>query len=70
MIDAFAHLYPPAYIKFIQKLNAPLPVFLQNAPAYVDCDFRVQELDRLGIDQQAIALGTPAYDDLFAPDQI
>jgi predicted TIM-barrel fold metal-dependent hydrolase len=70
MIDAFAHLYPTAFVGYIEKMNLPMPVFFQNAPPFVDVNARLQELDCLGIDMQVLALGTPAFDDLFSPDQI
>ena len=69
VIDAFAHLYPPAYLRHLQGRDRPLPVFVQDTPAHTAGPFRVAELDRQGLDQQVLALGTPAFDDLFGTDQ-
>ena len=69
MIDAFAHFYPPAYMRRVQALCKPLPVFVNDAPSHVDAAFRITELDRLQIDAQVVALGTPSFDELFAPEQ-
>ena len=46
-------------------LNVTLPVFVQRTPAFESESFRIEELDRNEIDTQVIALGTPAFDDLF-----
>jgi aminocarboxymuconate-semialdehyde decarboxylase len=69
LIDAFAHLYPPDYLRYLRGLDRPLPVFVRDVPEQTSASFRLGELDRHGIHQQAVALGTPAFDDLFAADQ-
>jgi len=65
MIDAFAHFYPPEFMARLFQLNVPLPVFVQRTPAFESESFRIEELDRNEIDTQVVALGTPAFDDLF-----
>lgn len=70
MIDAFAHLYPPAYMERLDALPVQLPVFVHDAPSHTDVTFRIEELDRFEIEKQAVALGTPAFDELFAPEQL
>ena len=70
IIDAFAHLYPPAYVEFVTKLNRPLPVFFQDTPLFTSAAARIEEMDRQDIDMQVLTVGTPAFDELFGPDQI
>ncbi|HZQ05391.1 MAG TPA: amidohydrolase family protein [Anaerolineae bacterium] len=70
MIDAFAHLYPPAYMQRLQALPVRLPIFVHAAPSHTDANFRIGELDRYEIEMQAIALGTPSYDELYTQEQI
>lgn len=65
MIDAFAHLYPPAFVKWVAARGLPMPLFFQDVPGFTDAGTRMQEMDRLGIERQAIALGSPAFDDWF-----
>lgn len=65
MIDAFAHFYPPAFMERLFTLNVSLPVFVQRTPAFESESFRIEELDRNQIEMQAVALGTPALDDVF-----
>jgi aminocarboxymuconate-semialdehyde decarboxylase len=65
MIDAFAHFYSPAYMERLFALNVALPVFVQRTPAFESASFRIDELDRHEIGRQVVALGTPAFDDLF-----
>lgn len=65
MIDAFAHFYPPEFMTRLFALNVSLPVFVQRTPAFESESFRIEELDRNEIETQVIALGTPAFDDLF-----
>lgn len=69
MIDAFAHFYPPAYMERLFALNAALPVFVQRIPAFESESFRIEELDRNEIEIQVVALGTPAFDDVFDASQ-
>lgn len=65
MIDAFAHFYPPEFMTRLFALNVSLPVFVQRTPAFESESFRIEELDRNEIEKQVVALGTPAFDDLF-----
>jgi aminocarboxymuconate-semialdehyde decarboxylase len=65
MIDAFAHFYPPRYMDRLFGLGVALPVFVQRTPAFESASFRLEELDRNEIATQVVALGTPAFDDLF-----
>jgi len=65
MIDAFAHFYPPAFMDRLFALPVVLPVFVQRTPAFENESFRLEELDRNEIEMQVVALGTPAFDDLF-----
>jgi aminocarboxymuconate-semialdehyde decarboxylase len=46
-------------------LGVTLPVFVQRTPAFEGESFRLEELDRNEIEKQVVALGTPAFDDLF-----
>jgi predicted TIM-barrel fold metal-dependent hydrolase len=69
MIDAFAHFYPPAFMERLFGLNVPLPVFVQRTPSFESESFRIEELERNEIETQVIALGTPAFDDLFESKQ-
>jgi predicted TIM-barrel fold metal-dependent hydrolase len=69
-IDAFAHLYPRDYLAFVQKAGAPLPLFVQSTPTYTDGATRLEELDRHRIERQVLALGTPAFDEIFTADRL
>ena len=69
IVDAFTHIYPAEYVKYIQRLDRPLPVFFQDAPHFVEAEAKLAEMDRNNIDVQVLALGTPAFDELFGPDQ-
>tara|TARA_B100001964_G_scaffold202620_1_gene231092 strand:+ start:5060 stop:6013 length:954 start_codon:yes stop_codon:yes gene_type:complete len=69
IIDAFAHLYPRAYVDFLERMDLPMPIYFRDHPTFTDPAARVAELDQLGIDMQALAVGTPAFDELFSPEQ-
>jgi uncharacterized protein len=67
-IDAFAHLYPAEYLEFLHGIGARLPVFVQSTPAYTDAAARLAELDRHQVERQVLAVGTPAFDELFSSE--
>src|SRR5919199_1271687 len=70
MIDAFSHLYPQRFVEYVQTSNLPIPLFFQNSPSFVDPEARIQELDRYEIARQAIAVGTPSFNEWFGPQQV
>jgi len=70
IIDAFTHIYPRAFVDHVVRCNLDLPVFFQDSPAFADADARIEVMDRHGIDMQVLALGTPAFDELFDADRL
>ena len=70
MIDALAHLYPPAFVEYVQQQHLPMPLFFQHSSAFTNAETRMQEIDRVGIEMQALALGSPAFDDWFTSGQL
>ncbi len=70
IIDAFAHIYPRAFLRYLEDHDLGLPVFFQDTPTFTSGAERVDELDRHGIDRQVICLGTPSFDELFVEHSI